>query len=130
MIVPRLISRFDTQRKRDGFTDYTEKCPICRVVNQNFLGFTDTEGVEKLAGVVMCCFKCGTMFLSKEFLKRIDIKELQDIALKSEADAPGAQAVTAPESEASEEGEFKCSRCGKVCKSKRGLDIHEGACSE
>lgn len=129
MIVPRLISRFDTERKDRGFTEYTEKCPICKYVNQNFLGFTDTGGAERLVGVVMCCLRCGALFLSREFLKKIDVRELGSVTDAGVGPGPNTQedepAATAP----GDQEIFKCGKCGREVKSRRGLQIHEGACN-
>lgn len=129
MIEPRLISRFDIAERNHGLVKTLERCPHCNTVNQNFLGFCDPGGVEKVASVVMGCLKCGALFLSREFLKKLDIKELQDNA--GVGPEPNTQedesAASAPV--VNEDTVYKCSKCGKEAKNKRGLQIHEGACN-
>jgi len=99
VIEPRLISRFDTEVKDRGFTKTTERCPHCNTVGQNFLGFRDPSGAEKLANVVMGCFKCGTLFISRRFLSGLDIKEMQILEVPR----------TGPEPEPTIEGESAAS---------------------
>lgn len=105
MISLRVISRFDTEVREDAFTRVTERCPKCNLMGQNFIGFSG--GPELLLNILVCR-KCGTMFMSKEFLDGLDFQAIQEAC----------------------ERPFKCGKCGRGFTVKAAKINHEKACKK
>ena len=78
-------------------------CPKCRMLNQNFpiLGATLFSYDVKVQEFL--CMTCGTIFVPKSERSKIDIKALMN--------------------------PLTCT-CGKVCKSKAGLESHKRSCND
>lgn len=150
--MPEILSRMKLVDTSRGLTTHLEKCPECRMLNQNFL-IIPSEEIPMLG-----CLRCGLVFVRKEYIKNLDTATL--LKMQEEAERQAAQIIeeqrvarivaevkpepviapapdTPPESDLDAEAqkilaedtpEFACAHCGRVLGSKTAKTNHERAC--
>ena len=87
----RVASRFDERYRND-------RCPNCKLLNQNFIWISDKE---------LGCFGCGTIFINKEYRDAMKLV-CREMLKRQNEDFSG----------------FQCSECNFKAKSKAGLAAH------
>jgi len=87
----RVASRFDERYRND-------RCPNCKLLNQNFIWISDKE---------LGCYNCGLQFITYEARTAMKLS-CREMLKNQEQDFSG----------------FQCSECNFKAKSKAGLAAH------
>ena len=95
-----------------GTSRNVERCPKCLITNQNFLVISHADIL------LLGCFRCGTVFVSRRFISMLDVRALLDEqkCAEQEANAPDPAA------------KYQCPSCQRDCRTGSGLAAHLKVC--
>jgi hypothetical protein len=108
------MNRFNVVQKTLG-SGVNEKCPRCL---ETYNDFMDILG----DGAVLGCYKCGTLFVSRELrAKEVGGKKEQIMFQRM---TKTVKVEESPADASFPPGGYVCGECHKICKTRLGLDSH------